>query len=240
VTVADYLVVGGGTAGCIVAARLSEDPGITVTVIEPGPSDEHEPRARDIRRWAEMLESEYDLDYRSIAQQRGNSHIRQARMRILGGCSTANTMITWRPLPADLDEWVALGAAGWDAATVGPYFDRLAAPSTRSPTGTATPSSPTWWNRYACPGSAQAHPPEFDPNSSNRHGCGFFEIGYTPSDHLRSSTSIHYLHDALRTRPNLTVRHGEQAIRILIEDGAAVGVSTRDGTANANTGGAAR
>ena len=77
-----------------------------------GPSDEHEPRARDIRRWAEMLEGEYDLDYRSVAQQRGNSHIRQARMRILGGCSTANTMITWRPLPADLDEWVALGAAG--------------------------------------------------------------------------------------------------------------------------------
>ena len=100
------------TAGCVVASRLSEDPDVTVTVIEAGPSDEHEPRARDIRRWAEMLESEYDLDYRSVPQTRGNSGIRQARMRILGGCSTANTMITWRPLPADLDEWAALGVSG--------------------------------------------------------------------------------------------------------------------------------
>src|SRR6266702_1796287 len=112
----DYLVIGGGTAGCIVASRLSEDPAITVTVIEAGTTDRDEPRARDIRRWAQMLESEYDLDYRCVPQERGNSGIRQARMRILGGCSTANTMISWRPRVADLREWVDLGAAGWDAA----------------------------------------------------------------------------------------------------------------------------
>ena len=124
----DYLVVGGGTAGCIVAARLSEDPAVTVTVLEAGPSDEHEPRARSIRRWAEMLESEYDQDYRSVPQERGNSGIRQARMHILGGCATANTMITWRPLRADMDEWVALGAFGWDADTLGRCFDKLVTP----------------------------------------------------------------------------------------------------------------
>src|SRR5690348_15428570 len=120
----DYLVVGGGTAGCIVAARLAEDPAVSVGLVEWGPSDEHEPRARSIRRWAEMLEGEYDLDYRSVPQERGNSGIRQARLRILGGCSTANTMISWRPRVADLREWVDLGAAGWDAATVEPVRSR--------------------------------------------------------------------------------------------------------------------
>ncbi len=129
----DYLVVGGGTAGCIVAARLAEDPALSVGLVEWGPSDEHEPRARSIRRWAEMLEGEYDLDYRSVPQERGNSGIRQARLRILGGCSTANTMISWRPRVADLREWVDLGAAGWDAATVHPYYERLQAPITRVP-----------------------------------------------------------------------------------------------------------
>ncbi|MGH3639100.1 MAG: GMC family oxidoreductase [Mycobacterium sp.] len=229
-TLADYLVVGGGTAGCIVAARLSEDPETCVTVIEPGPSDEHEPRARDIRRWAEMLEGEYDLDYRSVAQERGNSHIRQARMRILGGCSTANTMISWRPLRADLDEWVALGATGWDADTVGPCFDRLATP--------ITPVAERDRNPYVADVVQSARQALDLPARTNWNsdpdfaetgvGAGFFEIGYTPEDHLRSSTSVHSLHQALRTRPNLVVRHGEQAVRILVEDGAAVGVVTRN------------
>ena len=132
-TAFDYLVVGGGTAGCIVAARLAGDPGVSVGLVEWGPSDEHEPRAQSIRRWAEMLEGEYDLDYRSVPQERGNSRIRQARLRILGGCSTANTMISWRPRVADLREWADLGAAGWDAATVHPYYERLRAPITPVP-----------------------------------------------------------------------------------------------------------
>ena len=72
VATSDYLVVGGGTAGSLLAARLSEDPAVSVTLVEWGPDDEHEPRARDLRRWAEMLEGEDDLDYRSVAQERGN------------------------------------------------------------------------------------------------------------------------------------------------------------------------
>ncbi|MCW2513597.1 MAG: choline oxidase [Mycobacterium sp.] len=226
----DYLIVGGGTAGCIVASRLSQDPDVTVTVIEPGPSDENEPRARDIRRWAEMVESEFDWDYRSVAQERGNSGIRQARMRILGGCSTANTMITWRPLPADLDEWAAMGVTGWDAHTVGAAFDRIIAPI--QPVAAAD-RNPFVSDVVAAAGDALALPPReawnSDPDfAATGTGVGFFEIGYTPEDHLRSSTSAHYLHDALRERPNLEVAHGQQAVRILVEDGVAVGVLARD------------
>jgi choline dehydrogenase-like flavoprotein len=99
VTEFNYLVVGGGTAGCIVAARLAEDPSVSVGLVEWGPSDEHEPRARSIRRWAEMLDGEYDLDYRSVPQERGNSGIRQARLRILGGCSATARRRTPGPRP---------------------------------------------------------------------------------------------------------------------------------------------
>jgi choline dehydrogenase-like flavoprotein len=229
-TVTDYLVVGGGTAGCIVAARLSESPGVSVTVLEHGPSDEHEPRARDIRRWAEMVESEYDIDYRSVGQHRGNSGIRQARMRILGGCSTANTMITWRPLAADLDEWAAMGVTGWDLATVNAAFGRIVAP--------IHPVAPAHRNPYvadvvesACGALELPHRYAWNSDSdfaATGIGAGFFEIGYRPEDHLRSSTSVHYLHNAVRQRDNLTVEHGQQAMRIVIEDGAAAGVLTRD------------
>jgi choline dehydrogenase-like flavoprotein len=230
----DYVVVGGGTAGCIVASRLSEDPDITVTVIEAGPSDEHESRARDIRRWAEMLESEYDLDYRSVPQTRGNSGIRQARMRILGGCSTANTMITWRPLPADLDEWAACGVSGWDSQSVHQAYDRILAP--------VQPVADKDRNPYVADvvdsarralGLPARRAWNSDPDfAATGTGAGFFEIGYTPQSHLRSSTSVHYLHAAIADRDNLVVEHGQHAERIFIEDGTAVGVITRDEDGN--------
>lgn len=226
----EYLVVGGGTAGCIVAARLSENPDVRVILIEPGPSDADEPRALDIRRWPEMVESEYDLDYRSIAQQRGNSNIRQARMRILGGCSTANTMISWRPLAADLQEWAALGVQGWDSATVSTCFDRLATPIVPIPEQDQNP--------YVADVVASAVRALDLPARSNWNsdadfartgvGAGFFEIGYTPETHLRSSTSVHYLHDVIGVRDNLAVRHGLRAVRILFDDGAAIGVLAVD------------
>jgi choline dehydrogenase-like flavoprotein len=234
VTLSDYLVVGGGTAGCIVASRLSEDPAVTVTVLEAGPSDRDEPRARDIRRWAQMLESEYDLDYRSVPQDRGNSGIRQARMRILGGCSTANTMITWRPLPADLDEWAALGVSGWDTETVHQAYDRILAP--------VQPVADEHRNPYVSDVVDSARRAldlparrawNSDPDfAATGVGAGFFEIGYTPENHLRSSTSVHYLHDAIADRDNLVVEHGLHAERILIEDGTAVGVIARDDDGN--------
>lgn len=220
----DYVVVGGGTAGCILAARLSEDPTVTVAVLEWGPSDENVPEAGQIRRWAEMVESEHDLDYRSVPQARGNSDIRQTRMRLLGGCSTANTMISWKPLAADCAEWVALGAAGWDAETVLPYFDRLATPITVIP---AADRNPYLQDVIDAATTALGIPHQ---QSWNDHefvdGAGYFEIGYTPESNLRSSTSRSYLHHLLGTRANLTVVFGQRASRVEVTEGLAVAVVT--------------
>ncbi|OOB92220.1 GMC family oxidoreductase [Rathayibacter sp. VKM Ac-2630] len=219
----DYVVVGGGTAGCILAARLSEDPDVSVCLIEAGPSDEHEPRAGSIRRWAEMLEGEYDRDYRSVEQPRGNSAIRQARLRILGGCSTANTMISWRPLRGDLDEWAALGVDGWSYDAVAPYFDRLATPI--SPVAPAD-RNPAIADAVEAAASALDLPRRATWNDVEfTEGAGFFEIGYDPATNLRSSTSRAYLHGV--ERPNLTLLLGALVDTVLIESGRAVGVRAR-------------
>jgi choline dehydrogenase-like flavoprotein len=222
----DYLVIGGGTAGCVVAARLAEDPAVSVGLVEWGPSDEHEPRARSIRRWAEMLEGEYDLDYRSVPQARGNSGIRQARLRILGGCSTANTMISWRPRVADLAEWTDLGAAGWDAAAVHPYYERLRAPITPVP---PADQNPFVAGVVSSASSALGLPVRTTWNDQDViEGTGFFEIGYTPETNTRSSSSICYLHPAQRDRPNLTVLLRTRALRLILDGGnRAAGVLVR-------------
>src|SRR6202046_5670008 len=222
----DYLVVGGGPAGGIVAARRAGDRGGSVGLIEWGPSDEREPRARSIRRWAEMLEGEYDLDYRSVPQERGNSGIRQARLRILGGCSTANTMISWQPRVADLQEWVDLGACGWDAATRHPYYDRLQAPITPGP---PQDQHPLVAGVTSSASGALGLPVRSTWNDNDViDGTGFFEIGYRPETNTRSSSSICYLHPAQRRRGNLRVFLQTRALRLILDgENRAAGVLVR-------------
>lgn len=229
----DVLVVGGGTAGCVVAARLSQDPDLTVGLLEWGPSDVDEPRALQIARWPELLGGEHDLDYRSVPQERGNSAIRQTRMKLLGGCSSVNTMISWRPLASDLREWVELGADGWDADTVLPYWDRIQAP--------ITPVAPQHRNplvelEVRAAVAALAVPPrehwnDLPVGTDLVEGAGFFEIGYDPLTGVRSSASVAYLHPVL-DRPNLHVVLGRRAVRLEIAEGRveAVVCGRGDGT----------
>jgi choline dehydrogenase-like flavoprotein len=215
--IADYVIVGGGTAGSVLAARLSEDPAVTVVLVEWGPSDEDEPRAGQLRRWPEMFGSEYDLDYRSVPQERGNSGIRQTRIRLLGGCSTANTMIAWRPPAADLDEWAALGATGWDAATLRPYYDRLLTPITPV---APQDRNPLLADIVKAAASALDVPERTHWNDTDYvDGAGFFEVGYTPADNLRSSASRAYLHPIMHRRPNLRLVLNTRVTRLQVAEG---------------------
>ena len=121
----DYVIVGGGTAGCIVAARLSEDPSVRVCLLEAGPSDVGDDAILILNRWMQLLDSGYDWDYPIEPQERGNSFLRHARAKVLGGCSSHNSCIAFWPPAEGLDEWVAMGATGWDAASTLPYVTKL-------------------------------------------------------------------------------------------------------------------
>jgi choline dehydrogenase-like flavoprotein len=227
----DYVVVGGGTAGAVVAARLSEDPQVSVALLEWGPDDRGEPRALQIRRWSQMLEGEYDLDYRSVPQPRGNSHIRQARAAILGGCSSHNTMIALKPPGADFDRWAEQGARGWDASSMEPYFERLAV--------SIVPVARQHRNGYLADviqaaSAALGIPVREDWNTGTyRDGTGFVPIGYYPDTGVRSSSSVAYLHPILGTRANLHLHTRTRALKVLCDQGrraTAVAARRADGS----------
>ena len=105
----DYVVVGGGSAGAAVAARLSEDPGTTVCLLEAGPSDVGDSNVLELKKWMALLESGYDWDYLIEPQENGNSFMRHARARVLGGCSSHNSCIAFWAPAEDLDEWESKG-----------------------------------------------------------------------------------------------------------------------------------
>ncbi|MER7465304.1 GMC oxidoreductase [Streptomyces sp. NPDC097981] len=226
----DYVVVGGGTAGSVIASRLTEDPDVTVAVIEGGPSDVDRPDVLTLRRWTDLLGGELDYDYPTVEQPRGNSHIRHSRARVLGGCSSHNTLIAFKPLPSDWDEWERSGAEGWHAAAMDPYFDKLL--------NHIVPVDEKDRNAIARDfvDSAQTALGVPRIEGFNRkpfhEGAGFFDLAYHPEDNKRSSASVAYLHPVMDERPNLRILLETWAYRLELDGTRARGVHVRgsDGT----------
>ncbi|KFY66959.1 hypothetical protein V496_01833 [Pseudogymnoascus sp. VKM F-4515 (FW-2607)] len=107
----DYIIVGGGTAGCVIASRLAEYlPHKKTLLIEAGPSDYMDDRVLLLKDWLKLLGGELDYDYPTTEQPMGNSHIRHSRAKVLGGCSSHNTLISFRPFEYDAKIWESRGA----------------------------------------------------------------------------------------------------------------------------------
>lgn len=201
----DYVIVGGGTAGAVLANRLTEDRNVTVAVIEGGPSDVGLDRVLDLKRWLELLGSDLDYDYPTTEQPMGNSHIRHSRARVLGGCSSHNTLISFRPFNEDLDHWAKYyGCPDWHSQKIQPYGDKLkmnivaVAPQHRNQV------AKDW---VTASSSTTGAPILDDMNGKIVHGggfdkaVGFFNISYDPYTGHRSSASVAYLHPIMPHGP---------------------------------------
>jgi choline dehydrogenase len=237
---ADTLIVGGGTSGCVLAARLSADPARSVLLLEEGPDHTgydatvtSPGQAQLVSRRREFAEGlRLDVADRAVPLARG---------RVLGGTSAVNYLATVRGLPADYDRWAARGLAGWAWADVLPYFRR--AETDRdfpgSPVhGDAGPLTVSRWPRRTfAVGHRAFHdglaevgvPTVADLNDpAQLPGVGVFPASVRESGE-RLTVSGAYLTGEVRARPNLRVRTGVRVARLLVADGRVTGVETTGG-----------
>lgn len=219
-----YIVVGGGTAGAIVAARLAEQSGEKVALFEAGPNDEGQDRVLQLRNWPNLLESDLDYDYTIEPQPQGNSLIRHARGRVLGGCSSHNSAIAFLTPEYDLDIWEQQGAKGWSPAEVRPFNERLlqkVALETPPPVNQLGVEMIAAANQFGFPTLTFGQEPV-------RRGIGWFQLN--KKGEIRQSSSVAYLHPLTQWGERLTFFTNVFVSRILFdEQQRAIGVQTPNG-----------
>jgi choline dehydrogenase len=211
----DYVILGGGTAGCVLAARLSEDPSVSVLLIEAGPSDVDDAAVLILTDWMQLLDSGYDWDYPIEPQERGNSFMRHARAKVLGGCSSHNSCIAFWPPAEYLDEWEQMGLTGWGSAQVHPLTRRLEnndAPGDHGHDGPVRlrdipPLDPCGAALLEAAAAVGLPTVGFNRGETVRNGAGWFQIN-AGEDGKRMSTSHAYLHPIMGRRSNLEIRTG--------------------------------
>lgn len=256
--VADFLILGGGSAGSALAARLSEDANNQVVLVEAG---------RDLRpeTMSDAIRSRYPgyafLDEENIwpalvarlGASQGNTPpqpVRYEQARVLGGGSAINAMVANRGAPGDYDEWGALGAAGWSWSSVLPYFRKLErdcdfdndyhGQSGPIPVRRLPPERVSPFVKAVCKSLVDRGYPQY-PDQNGQWTDGVFPTAIaTTDDGERIPASIAYLTPEVRRRPNLRIITGMQAERVVFDGTRAVGADIAPAQGAKDGGGARR
>ena len=232
----DYIIVGGGSAGCVLAARLSEDPGVNVALLEAGPPDTsvliHCPAGLALLAQTGQANWKFETVPQSgLNGRRGY----QPRGKVLGGSSSVNAMIYLRGPRQDYDQWAAEGNPGWGFDDLLPYFKRAehnerggdAFHGVDGPLNVMDLRSP---NRFGPVFVEAAHQAGYrrnpDFNGAEQEGVGLYQVTHKNGE--RFSAAKAYLAPN-RARPNLRVYTNTLATRILLERKRAVGVEFQQG-----------
>ncbi len=233
----DYVIVGAGTAGCVMAARLSENSKVSVCLVEAGPRDRH-PLIHLPVGWIKLMTNDkLNWMYQTMPSEwTGGRMIPVPRGKTLGGSSSINGNVFNRGAPSDFDHWAQMGNQGWSFSDVLPLFKRLETwkgPNPDNMRGRDGPVvvTPNEWLHPICKAFFEAADSLGIPFNPDYNGKAQFGAAYaqrTIANGRRQSAATAYLRPAKR-RSNLRIKTNALAVRVLFEGKRAIGIELKKG-----------